>query len=251
MNKEKLLIDATPPVAFHRELAQIFGINGALFVQQFYYWSDKGNRADGFIYKTKDEIQYETCLTVRKQDKVRRSLEKSGLLETKIHKANGVPTLHYRLNIPAICEIVKSAQRDMTKSKNPLSGYDKSAEPNMTKAQNPRSMTKSKTPLTETTTENTTKTTTTAKAVKKEKKERYGELQTVLLSSDERSVLESQYSAAGKDLNVAIEILDSYIGSTEKKYKSHRAVLKKGNWVWERTPIKGAGVSYSATRFAI
>ena len=51
--KERLLVDAAPPIVFHRELGLIFGIEGALFVQQLYYWSDKGTREDGYIYKSK------------------------------------------------------------------------------------------------------------------------------------------------------------------------------------------------------
>ena len=41
----------------------------------------------------------------------------------------------------------------------------------------------------------------------------------------------------GPNLKIAIDILDSYIennGRKAKKYKNHAAVLRKGNWVWNR-----------------
>ena len=41
----------------------------------------------------------------------------------------------------------------------------------------------------------------------------------------------------GKNLATAIDILDAYIengGKAAKKYKNHAAVLRKGNWVWNK-----------------
>ena len=84
----------------------------AMYLQQLMYWSDKGSRTDGFIYKTKDEIEEETGLSRKKQDSSRRMLEKQGLLETKLLKANGAPTLHYRVNVGLVQEgLNKKPQR--------------------------------------------------------------------------------------------------------------------------------------------
>ena len=60
----------------------------------------------------------------------------------------------------------------------------------------------------------------------------YGELKKVLLSKSEyeRLVSKNGTDQTGK----AIEILDSYIGSSGKRYKNHYAVLKEGGWVWDR-----------------
>ena len=69
----------------------------AIYYQQLEYWSQKGKRKDGFIYKTKNEFEEETRLTRYQQDRIRMRLIKMGLLETKLLKANGKPTLHYRL----------------------------------------------------------------------------------------------------------------------------------------------------------
>lgn len=86
------------PIAFHPDLARLFNsMEAAIYWQQLFYWSDKGKRSDGFVFKTKEEIEEETTLTRFQQDKIRRKLEKDGYLETKLIKANGAPTLHYRI----------------------------------------------------------------------------------------------------------------------------------------------------------
>lgn len=76
-----------------------FGVVGAIYLQQLLYWSDKGKREDGFIYKTKDEIYDETGITPKEQDTIRKQLIELKCLEVKTIKANGSPTLHYRLNL--------------------------------------------------------------------------------------------------------------------------------------------------------
>ena len=95
-------------IAFHPALSWIMGDNNdaALYLQQLLYWNDKGSREDGFIYKTKKEIQYETRLTREKQDHIRKKLERMGILETKLLKANGTPTLHYKISIKRVQAII-------------------------------------------------------------------------------------------------------------------------------------------------
>ncbi|MBA7632899.1 hypothetical protein ES703_40455 [subsurface metagenome] len=85
-------------VALYPEMARCFGsITRAIYLQNFIHWSDKGKRKDGFIYKKKEDIEKETTLTRYQQDSCRKYFEKKGILETKLLKANGVPTLHYRV----------------------------------------------------------------------------------------------------------------------------------------------------------
>jgi len=85
-------------VMFYPEMAHRFGsIARAIYLQNLIYWSDKGHRKDGFIYKTKEFIEKETTLTRYQQDSCRKYFEKKGILETKLLKANGAPTLHYRV----------------------------------------------------------------------------------------------------------------------------------------------------------
>ncbi len=98
--KQKLYLSLEKPVVLHPQLVKLFGdINQALFWQQIYYWSDKGQDPDGWIYKNKEELEEETTLSRYQQDRARKKLEEMGYLETKIKKANGSPTLHYKVDI--------------------------------------------------------------------------------------------------------------------------------------------------------
>lgn len=59
-----------------------------------------------------------------------------------------------------------------------------------------------------------------------------GEMGTVKLTGEEYDKLKEKRGEP--DLRMGIEILDTYIASTGKRYKSHYAVLKDNSWVWER-----------------
>ena len=67
-----------------------------------------------------------------------------------------------------------------------------------------------------------------------EEKKPYGTCKHVMLTDAEGRHLREVY---GNNLSVAIDILDAYIengGKAAKKYKNHAAVLRKGNWVYEK-----------------
>lgn len=85
------------PIAFNPQLVEIVGdMQTAIFYQQLHYWSDKGAREDGYIYKKKEEIEYETTLSPYQQDRSRKKLVELGFLKVKKVKVNGSPTLHYK-----------------------------------------------------------------------------------------------------------------------------------------------------------
>jgi hypothetical protein len=85
------------PIAFYPKLAELLGdIPSAIYYQQLNYWSDKGSRDDGFIYKSKHEIQEETTLTREQQDRIKAKLVKMGWLETKLIQVKGHPVIHYK-----------------------------------------------------------------------------------------------------------------------------------------------------------
>lgn len=108
----KLKLEMQRPIAFFPQLAKVLGgIDEAIYLQQLYYWSDKGSRPDGYIFKTKADIETETTLSTKVQDRVRNSLEKLEVLETKLIKANGAPTLHYRIDVSRIQELLDYAER--------------------------------------------------------------------------------------------------------------------------------------------
>ena len=73
-------------------------LNSALVLSQCVFWSDKGGRPDGFIYKTKAEWENETSLTRHEFDTAKQRLEESGFVEFQVKRANGHGTLHFRVN---------------------------------------------------------------------------------------------------------------------------------------------------------
>lgn len=86
---------------------ECFGsIDAALFTSQLLYWSDKGARKDDFFYKTDKEWMDETHLSRNAIRKTRKQLEDLGILETKVHRANGFPTVHYKINPEALVNYV-------------------------------------------------------------------------------------------------------------------------------------------------
>ncbi len=100
------------PIAFIPNLArELGGIEEALYYQQLHYWGDKGDREDGFIYKTVEQLEEETTLTRRQQDRVRAKLVKMGWLEVKnTHAPNGAPTLHYKTLVEISLEMRKESK---------------------------------------------------------------------------------------------------------------------------------------------
>ena len=68
----------------------------------------------------------------------------------------------------------------------------------------------------------------------KSDKKAYGQNKNVMLTDEEGAHLRELY---GEDLRMAIDILDAYIengGKKAKKYKDHAAVMRRGNWVWNK-----------------
>lgn len=67
--------------------------------------------------------------------------------------------------------------------------------------------------------------------IRKEIKKSYGEMGKVKLSDDEVIKLKDLYK---EKFDKAVEVLDNYLASKGDKYKSHYAVMKKGNWVFTK-----------------
>jgi hypothetical protein len=76
-------------------------------------------------------------------------------------------------------------------------------------------------------------------------KKPYGEMGKVMLTDEEHAKLAESY---GGRLASAIEVLDTYIASKGKRYASHYAVMKRGGWVWEKTPSNGRPGSVLVTQ---
>ena len=104
---EKIKLNLERPIAFYPQLSRVLGgIEEAIFVQQLYYWSDKGRDNKGWIYKTKKEWEEETTLTSKMQDRVRKNLVNIGILITELKSVGNKPILHYKLDIAMIQKVI-------------------------------------------------------------------------------------------------------------------------------------------------
>ncbi len=104
-----------------REFTEITGnIESAIILSQLLYWQDKVIDGEMWIYKSYKDWYIETGLSERQIKKARNTLEKMGFLETKIKKARGVPTLHYRLDVVKLCSFIADYYRQIEKLTNPF-----------------------------------------------------------------------------------------------------------------------------------
>ncbi|MEK3955400.1 conserved phage C-terminal domain-containing protein [Psychrobacillus sp. FSL K6-1464] len=69
----------------------------SVLLNQIVFYSDKSKRNDGYFYKTYEDWSKEVCLTERQVRYSAKKLIEKGLIETKVLKANGSPTVHYKL----------------------------------------------------------------------------------------------------------------------------------------------------------
>jgi hypothetical protein len=95
-------------------------LKAAAFLSQLIYWSDKGKRRDGYIYKSAKEWKAELGLSTSELTRVRKLA--SPFVEEKKIKANGAPTIHYRLRInvliKAINEFHENGKMDFSETLN-------------------------------------------------------------------------------------------------------------------------------------
>lgn len=128
-------------------------IKSALLLSQLIYWSDRTTDGNGWIYKSHKDWQTELGLNRYFLDKARDRLIQLGLIEVKIKKANGSPTMHFRVKADALGKtlnsLLQATEPDKTKCRNLANGNDRVWQNKMSK------FSKS---LTETTTEITTQT---------------------------------------------------------------------------------------------
>lgn len=117
--------------------------NTAVMLNQLIYWSDRSNRTDGFFFKSYKEWESEVYLSQYQVKKSIDKLKKLDLVETKLKKSYGVPTLHYKVDMEEISKwIIKKLDNRI--SRNLINDYEETSY----------SLTKN---TTENTTENTNK----------------------------------------------------------------------------------------------
>lgn len=111
------------PISFHRVFAEIAGgATAGLFLSQLFYWCDKGEDPDGWIYKTQAQWTEETCLTRSEQERARQALRDHGLLE---EVKRGIPArLFYRLDVEGLARMLNAASLDASSKKQLASMLD-------------------------------------------------------------------------------------------------------------------------------
>lgn len=108
-------------ISIERIYIEVMGgdVLGGLFVSQLVFWSRKGKRKDGWFYRTQDEWEKRDYLSRRMVEKYTKACGKAGWLETKLMRANGAPTTHYRIK-QAEFMVWLDRQADLYKTPNPF-----------------------------------------------------------------------------------------------------------------------------------
>ena len=76
-------------------------MNSALLLSQLLYWYDRTANQEHVVYKTYGEWEAELGLTKYQTTRAANILKDKGILETFVKKADGSPTVHYKLNVEA------------------------------------------------------------------------------------------------------------------------------------------------------
>lgn len=72
-------------------------ISTALVLSQLIYWTDK-SKNDGWVAKSLKDWEQELRLSRKMVDRIKNYLEKRQLIELKVKKFDGTPTMHYKVN---------------------------------------------------------------------------------------------------------------------------------------------------------
>lgn len=104
MRLQDLLPEIQRVCAYSPDLNKITGsINATLFLCQLIYWYGKQTDANGWIYKTRDEISEELGMSRREQETARKYLKQKNIIQEKI---KGVPPrVHIKINFDVLLQL--------------------------------------------------------------------------------------------------------------------------------------------------
>jgi hypothetical protein len=107
------------------ELIHFIGDAGkAVLLTQLIYWSNRGSRRDGLIFKTYKEIYNETGIKEKTCHRYYKEFKEMGFFDWDVKKAYGNPTIHYKLDVDKLAELLQTfwenqnGQNDRTKTVN-------------------------------------------------------------------------------------------------------------------------------------
>lgn len=95
-------------VAYYPGLAKLIGVKECILLCQFIYWHDKSHTADGWVYKTRDDIENETGLSHEEQATARKKLKALGLWEEENKRMEH--KMLYRVNLDALNALWEESQ---------------------------------------------------------------------------------------------------------------------------------------------
>ena len=104
MRPSESLKIAGKPIAYYPQLAKpLGGVNASILFSHFFYWHDKTHHELG-IYRTAEEIEIETGLSVQEQRTARNKLKERGVLtETEKRIEHRI---YYKLNLDAFDDLM-------------------------------------------------------------------------------------------------------------------------------------------------
>jgi hypothetical protein len=93
-------------LAFESRCVRKFGPAAGIFLRQLVYWTGREHDPEGWIYKTQAEMERETGLSRKQQERAREILGKYGVLEEKkrgLHRK-----LWYRVGLEALLRLMET-----------------------------------------------------------------------------------------------------------------------------------------------
>ena len=98
----------------NKKLMDIAGgdYNGAVVLSQMLYWHGRTKDPEKWVFKSYLSWYEETGLAKHKMQRILSAMRKKGIVETKVKKIGGNPTLHYRLLYDVLCEGIGKQPRE-------------------------------------------------------------------------------------------------------------------------------------------
>ena len=118
-------------ITIHKAVVEfVKTFENAAMLEQLMYWTPKSKKG-GWIAKSDAEWKEELHLSRYAVRQSRQALTEMGLIETKLMRFNGAPTMHYLLKTEELARLwearfVENEQSDCPKTDNPLSENEQS-----------------------------------------------------------------------------------------------------------------------------
>lgn len=94
------------PIAYQPIVAKATdSVKLAILWSQLYYWSDRTNDPDGWVYKTREDVFDETGLSRKEQETARKIGAKLGVMESERKGVQGI--IHFRVDVEAMMELIE------------------------------------------------------------------------------------------------------------------------------------------------